>query len=542
MNKHIAVVLVCLSAALALRAEDPFTVSTTLQRGTPTVLRVAFRVPAHHSLYEHMMQVEALRPTTVTLTPIESPPVKRKYDDLLEKEVSYYDADVTLSYQVQGLGDSPLTVAVSYQGCSEGVCFMPQRLEMVAGADGAVATPQPPAPVTDQAPEWRTLADQFTVTGTDTGYLVPGDFLRLLRGSAAGTAAEPNLLERVFQRYGLLAALLIVIPLGLLLNLTPCVLPMIPINLAIIGAGQSAGSKRSGFSRGAVYGAGMALAYAALGIVVVLTGSRFGALNSSPWFNVAIAVVFIGLALAMFDVVTLDFSRFQRGGVPGGAPGRLPALAVFLLGATAALLAGACVAPVLIWVLLLSASLYAQGHLAGLLLPLMLGVGMALPWPVAGAGMATLPRPGNWMNRIKHGFGVLILLFAAYYGVLSARLFAAQSGTPAASAGTASSTDGWTPDLTAGLRQALERSQPVILDFWALTCKSCIKMNKTTFKDPDVIRALTAYARIAIQTDDVNDPLVRGALDYYHVLGLPTYIVLQPRTPTPPLPDVPPTR
>jgi thiol:disulfide interchange protein len=537
MRRSVAFSLAWLGVSLALQAQDPFTVETALQRGPEAVLSVTFRVPAHHYLYGHMIQVEPLSPAAVTLQPKDPPAPKRKYDTMLEQEVSYYDTDVTLAYLIPGLGDRPLRIAVSYQGCGVDVCFMPQRLELGVGGPAAAepadrpATGQAPASAPGAAPEWRALADRFEVIGTDTGYLAPGDFLRLLHTSAQGTAPDANLLERVFRRYGLLAALLLVIPLGLLLNLTPCVLPMIPVNLAIIGAGQAAGSKRAGCSRGAVYGAGMALAYGVLGIVVVLTGSRFGTLNASPWFNALIAVVFVGLALAMFDVVALDLSRFQRGGVPGRASGQLPGLAVFLLGVTAALLAGACVAPVLIWVLLLATSLYAQGHLAGLLLPLLLGVGMALPWPVAGAGLAVLPRPGNWMNRLKHGFGVLILLFAGYYGVLSARLFAAQSGHQAAGTDTAANADGWNPDLTTGLRQALEKRQPIVLDFWALTCKSCMKMKKTTFKDPEVIAALKAYACIAIQTDDANDPIVRGALDYYHVLGLPTYLVLRPRTP-----------
>jgi thioredoxin:protein disulfide reductase len=528
--------LVWLGAAPGLRAQDPFGVEATLRRGPPARLEVTFRIPADHILYVHMIHVEPVSPASVTLKPTATPPAKRKYDEVLGTEVSYYDADVTLPYEVDGLGDRPLTVAVSYQGCSANVCFLPQRREIVAGAEGSApppaVTPAAPRAPTDQAQEWRALADQFDVVDTTTGYLPPRDFIGFLKGSKPGTAGEPNVVERVFRRYGLLAALLLVVPLGLLLNLTPCVLPMIPVNLAIIGAGQTAGSERAGLSRGAIYGAGMALAYGALGAIVVLTGSRFGALNASPWFNAGVAIVFVGLALAMFDVVTLDFSRFQRGGAPGRtSSGKLPSLAIFLLGATAALLAGACVAPVLIWVLLLAASLYSQGHLAGLLLPLMLGVGMALPWPVAGAGLAVLPRPGAWMNRVKYGMGVLILLFAAYYGALSVRLFHAQAGHPGTEAGTAVADTGWVPDLTTGLRQALGRRQPAVLDFWALTCKSCLKMDKTTFKDPEVIQALAAYTPIAIQTDNINDPLVRGALDYYHVLGLPTYIILRPKAP-----------
>ena len=93
------------------------------------------------------------------------------------------------------------------------------------------------------------------------------------------------------------------------------------------------------------------------------------------------------------------------------------------MGVVAALMAGACVAPVVISVLLLSAHLYGAGMVAGLLLPFLLGLGMALPWPFAGAGLSLLPKPGQWMKWVKYSFGVLILLFAAYYGYLAGSLF-----------------------------------------------------------------------------------------------------------------------
>src|SRR6185436_2111722 len=101
-------------------------------------------------------------------------------------------------------------------------------------------------------------------------------------------------------------------------------------------------------------------------------------------------------------------------GTGGSGKGTL-ALA-FGMGAIAALLAGACVAPVVIQVVLFSSDLYAQGTVMALGLPFLLGVGMAVPWPLAGAGLTALPKPGAWMVRVKQGFGVLILATAAYYG------------------------------------------------------------------------------------------------------------------------------
>ena len=201
-----------------------------------------------------------------------------------------------------------------------------------------------------------------------------------------------------------MAILLIVFFGGLALNLTPCVLPMIPINLAIIGAGTQAGSRGRGFLLGGAYGAAMALVYGVLGLIVILTAGTFGTINSSPWFNLGIAMLFIALGLAMFDLIAIDFSRFaSRTNV--GPSRRGSFLVAFGMGAVAALLAGACVAPVVIQVVLFSSDMYAKGTNLALALPFFLGIGMAVPWPLAGAGLAALPKPGAWMVRVKQVLG-----------------------------------------------------------------------------------------------------------------------------------------
>lgn len=198
---------------------------------------------------------------------------------------------------------------------------------------------------------------------------------------------------------------------------------MIPINLAIIGAGAQAGSRRRGFLLGMAYGGAMAIVYGVLGLVVILMAGTFGTINASPWFNVGIAALFVVLGLAMFDVVTIDFSRWSSGFRTAGTSRGTFALA-FSMGGVAALLAGACVAPVVIQVVLSSSNLYATGTTSALALPFLLGIGMAVPWPIAGAGLAALPKPGLWMVRVKQGFGVLILATAAYYGYLGYTIFA----------------------------------------------------------------------------------------------------------------------
>src|SRR6185436_11670005 len=194
--------------------------------------------------------------------------------------------------------------------------------------------------------------DNFTVLGSTGGYLGAADFLTFIRNAESGVQDKG-----MFEGRGPIAILLLVFLGGLALNLTPCVLPMIPINLAIIGAGTQAGigtglrSRPRGFLLGATYGGAMALVYGVLGLVVVLTAGTFGTINASPWFNAGIAALFVVLALAMFDVIVIDFSKLSSR-IRFKESSRGSFLLAFMMGGVAALLAGACVAPVVIQVVL----------------------------------------------------------------------------------------------------------------------------------------------------------------------------------------------
>ena len=303
---------------------------------------------------------------------------------------------------------------------------------------------------------------------------------------------------------------------------------MIPINLAIIGAGAQAGSRRRGFLLGSTYGAAMAVVYGVLGLIVILTAGTFGTINASPWFNAGIAALFVVLGLAMFDVVNIDFSRFSSG--MRGPSQRGTFAVAFTMGAVAALLAGACVAPVVIQVVLFSSSLYAGGTSLALALPFVLGLGMAIPWPIAGAGLASLPKPGMWMVRVNQAFGVLILATAAYYGYIAYWLF---QNLRVDAAEVSSSVqeklgEGWTSSLAAGLDQAARENKPVLIDFWATWCKNCLTMDKTTLADPAVTAALSNYVKVKFQAEDPEAEPAKSLMTRFKAVGLPTYVILRP--------------
>jgi len=274
----------------------------------------------------------------------------------------------------------------------------------------------------------------------------------------------------------------------------------------------------------------MAVVYGVIGLAVILTAGTFGTINSSPWFNAAIAVLFVVLGLAMFDIGAVDFSRLSsRFQFKGMARGSF-ALA-FGMGAVAALLAGACVAPVVIQVVIFASDLHAKGSTVALALPFVLGLGMALPWPIAGAGLSRLPKPGAWMNRVKYAFGVFILATAAYYGYLTYEILSNRWVNSADVQASAQEKlrEGWYSSLDDGLRAAKASGQPVLIDMWATWCKNCLTMDKTTLADPAVTSALNTYIKIKFQAEDLDAPNVKAVMQRFNAVGLPAYAIVKPK-------------
>ncbi len=213
-----------------------------------------------------------------------------------------------------------------------------------------------------------------------------------------------------------LTALPVLFVAGLATSLTPCIYPMIPITVGVLGGtGNARRSRRRTAAATAVYVLGLAFVYATLGVIAALTGTLFGTVSSNRWVYLAFANLLLLAALAMFDVL------------PIRAPGRIVAWAsglaadslggVLLLGATAGLVAAPCGAPafaaVLGWV--------AQSHqnaLWGFVCLFVFALGMSTVLAAVGlmaGNVARLPRSGAWMLWIKRIAAVILLLMAEYY-------------------------------------------------------------------------------------------------------------------------------
>ena len=572
--RHLLVFLAVLVAATPAGAQPPRatvtpSVESSVASGGRTRLALSVALPEKLHVQSDRPRDPSLIPTVLT---VETPPGVRvtnliypeASDFTLEGEtepLAVFDNRFVVGAEIElergvAAGDLTIPGRFRYQACDDKVCFQPrtERFEwqvrvvpagtaltastsaefeaLSSGRRTGPPTDPLPLPGAPSLPPGPSAADEggalaklanFEIQGTTGGYLGSSDFVQFINDAEAGVGTRGW-----FDGRGPVAILLIILIGGLALNLTPCVLPMIPINLAIIGAGAQAGSRRRGFLLGSTYGAAMAVVYGGLGLIVILTAGTFGTINSSPWFNLGIALLFVVLGLAMFDVINIDFSRYSAN--LGNSSKRGTFGLAFFMGAVAALLAGACVAPVVIQVVLFSSSLYAGGTALALALPFVLGIGMAIPWPIAGAGLAALPKPGAWMVRVKQAFGVLILATAVYYGYVAYTIFDNLRVDASEVSGSVQEMleKGWTNSLAAGLDQAQREGKPVLIDFWATWCKNCLTMDKTTLQDPSVTAALENYVKIKFQAEDMDAEPARSVLRHFNAVGLPTYVILKP--------------
>jgi thiol:disulfide interchange protein DsbD len=215
-----------------------------------------------------------------------------------------------------------------------------------------------------------------------------------------------------------LAAMFTVFIGGILTSLNPCIYPMIPITVALIG-GQTVGAAPP--SRGRIlalsltYAGGLALVYASLGLVAGMTRTMFGTISTNPALYFLMANVLIVGALVMLDVLPLRLPAWlSERASSAGTGGRFSG--VFIMGAMSGFVAAPCGAPVFAAVLTWVST--TQSAAMGFVYLLLFSLGMSALLVVAGVFtglLARLPRPGGWMSWVKRGFAIVMIAAAEYY-------------------------------------------------------------------------------------------------------------------------------
>jgi cytochrome c-type biogenesis protein len=214
-----------------------------------------------------------------------------------------------------------------------------------------------------------------------------------------------------------LVALPLLFAAGLATSLTPCVYPMIPITVGILGsAGASGASRGRRVGLTLIYVAGLALVYSLLGLVAGLTGSLFGAISSNPWAYFLMGNLLLVFALALLGVFSMDVPAGLRAWAARLGPST-PSSA-FLMGAASGLVAAPCGAPAFAAVLTYVAG--TGSAWLGFLYLLVFSLGLTALLVVVGlfsGTLSALPRAGVWMLWVRRAGGVLLLAMAEYYFV-----------------------------------------------------------------------------------------------------------------------------
>lgn len=202
---------------------------------------------------------------------------------------------------------------------------------------------------------------------------------------------------------------------GVLVSFTPCIYPVIPITIAVIGAGGS-GSRGRGFLLSLIYVAGMALTYTALGAVAALSGMIFGQIQSNPWtyFLIANLCILMGLSMLGLFSFSVPMPEFMR---RGSSVARGKGMAgSFWMGVVSGLVMGPCTAPALAVVLSYAATRQNLFFASSLMFVFALGMGTLLILVGAFTGLlASIPKSGAWMTRISRIFGWILLGAGEYF-------------------------------------------------------------------------------------------------------------------------------
>jgi len=298
-----------------------------------------------------------------------------------------------------------IVLEASYQGCSEnGLCYPPLTKEITLSIP-AVASTNTASPASTQA-----------ATTPKTG--APVEAAATPSNTVEKTTNEPTengKIAQVFKQKSFWLIVSFFFGAGLLLALTPCVFPMIPILSGIIVGHGHKVTKMHGFLLSLAYVLGMALTYAAVGIAAGMSGSLLSNALQTPWVLGSFAAVFVVLSFSMFGFYELQLPSALQSKLTGTTNrlhgGHLSG--VFIMGALSAIIVSPCVAAPMAGALLYISQTH-DAVLGGVAL-FSLAIGMGVPLLLVGASAgALLPKAGAWMEAVKNIFGVMMLAMAIW--------------------------------------------------------------------------------------------------------------------------------
>ncbi len=369
-----------------------------------------------HYLYQHKIKFQVIDPATgVTLGQAALPKGKEEHDQYFGDIVIYnepFDVKVPLLLASATPGADEVTIKTTYQGCSKltGICYPPQHKTQkvnLANAPAAIASTGTSAN-TDSGNNVSASTQNAVIANTEQAAIASTD-------SSTTKVSEQDSFVNKLLTDSFLVVLFTFFLAGIALTFTPCVFPMIPILSGIIAGQGSDNSTRKSFFLSLSYVLAMASTYAIVGVIAALSGENLQVALQNPWVIGAFAGLFVLLSLAMFGFYELqmpasiqskltNISNSQSGG---------SMLNAGIMGLLSALIVGPCVTAPLIGALIYIAQ--TKDVVLGGLSLFSLGLGMGVPLLIIGTSAGKiLPRAGAWMDKVKAGFGIMMLALAIW--------------------------------------------------------------------------------------------------------------------------------
>ncbi|MEV9530349.1 protein-disulfide reductase DsbD [Aliarcobacter butzleri] len=483
-------------------------------------LNIKFELGKDIYLYHDKLQINILKPQKIEITKELNIPKPVNYEEFI---VHFDDLNLTIPYNLlkSKVDSKEFEIELKFQGCSKaGLCYAPMSQKQILVLN-------------------TNIQDEVSTNINETD-------------SIANNLKEKNLLLVLLTFFGF----------GLLLSLTPCVFPMIPIlSSIIVGASKNETMTASrGFFLSLVYVLSMSVAYTIAGVIAGIFGANLQVALQNPYVLVIFALIFVALAFSMFGYFEIRLPQAIQNRVNKTTDGKEKQgiLGIAIMGFLSALIVGPCVAPPLAGALVYIGQT-GDAILGGLALFVM-SLGMGVPLLLIGLGAGKfMPKPGGWMESITKIFGIvmlgvaiwlldrvlnatiiiylwaLLLLGSAIYlkiyqhiltqlitvviFILGVILFVgAISGAtnplnPLEKFTSSKMTQVSDEKLIfkkvkniQELELAIKNSnKPVMLDFWASWCVSCKELEEITFQDEQVINKLQEFTLLKADVTENND-------------------------------------
>lgn len=368
----------------------------------------------------------------------------------------------------------------------------------------------------------------------------------------------------------ILMRLLLVFLLGLLMSLTPCIYPMVPITAGILQT-QASRSLITSFFLALSYTFGIATTFSILGLLAAFAGQAMGQLMSSPFFIIPLILLMVYLALSMIGLYEMYIPRFLQPRdhqVNGGS-----FISAFTFGAISGVVASPCLSPGLVCLLCLVTTL--NSKLLGFLLLFTFGVGLSVPLLIIGtfsSSLTLLPRAGMWMVEVKKIFGFLMLGMCLYFlnniipwhlmawiiaacaliiGIIFLRISPRAHSKPWRLFYTIAGLmlialsllgafkaiqarympiahSNWHSDYEQARAQAIEQNKKLFVDIGAPFCSICKAIDATLLASV-AVREFLEKNTVPVKIDG-SLTANKAVLEQFHVLGFPTILLVEPHT------------